>query len=107
MAVATMTLNYRDQRTLVNSHELMEISQRAEEARRKSRVILSLLDMYRELCENINYEAIEEECKTKIETLSENDLSGKITQTKKQLERYRIPIILFERFHTLVSAFGV
>ena len=107
MAVSTMKSIYRDQRSIVNSHELMEISQRAEEARRKSRVILSLLDTYRELSENINYEAIEEECKTKLENLSESDLTRMIAQTKKQLERYRVPIILFERFHNMVSAFGV
>ena len=103
-----MTSIYRDQRTIVNSHELLDISQRAEEARRKSRMLIPLLDTYRELCENINYEAIEEECKTKLENLSEDDLTARITQTKKQLERYRVPVILFERFHNMVSsALGV
>ena len=93
---------YREQRALVNSHELLEILIKNEIARRESRIILSLWDTYRELSENINEHSIEEDCKTQVANLSEDeDLIKRIQQARKQLERFQTTVIVFERFQGL------
>ena len=97
---------YQDQRTMLNSHELLDILVRAEVARRKSRIINSFWEIYVDLTENINYEAIEEDFKKRVETISEGDIMTRIQQTRRQLERYSVPVILFERFNSLTTSSG-